>query len=133
MKPIAIAAAALGIAALGSWSSPANAATCFREIVAGPSGHREMVRGCYTRERIATRAPRRTVTTKTVTTDYYTTSRPYTSTVTREYYPEPVTRSFYSEPVARSFYSEPATRTFDEEIYSGSSMPGPRPYWWGGY
>jgi hypothetical protein len=115
MKAIAIAAAALGVAALSSWSPPANAATCFREIVAGPSGHREMVRGCYTRERIATRAPRRTVTTRTVTTDYNTTERRYTPTVTREYYVEPV------------------TRTFDEEIYSGSSMPGPRPYWWGGY
>jgi hypothetical protein len=121
MKAIAIAAAALGIAALGSWSPPANAATCFREIVAGPSGHREMVRGCYTRERIATRAPRRTVTTKTVTTDYYTTT------------PSSVTREYYAEPVTRTFYSEPVTRTFDEEIYSGSSMPGPRPYWWGGY
>ena len=124
MKAIAIAAAALGVAALSSWSPPANAATCFREIVAGPSGHREMVRGCYTREPIATRAPRRTVTTRTVTTDYYTTERRYTPTVTREYYAEPVTRTFYSEPV---------TRTFDEEIYSGSSMPGPRPYGWGGY
>jgi len=124
MKAIAIAAAALGVFALSSWSPPANAATCFREVVNGPSGHRELVRGCYTRERIATRAPRRTVTTRTVTTDYYTTARPYTSTVTREYYAEPVTRTFYSEPV---------TRTFDEEIYSGSSVPEPRPYWWGGY
>ena len=136
MKAIAITAAALGIAALSSWSPPANAATCFREVVNSPSGHRELVRGCYTRERIATRAPRRTVeriatraprrtvTTRTVTTDYYTTARPYTSTVTREYYAEPVTRTFYSEPV---------TRTFDEEIYSGSSVPEPRPYWWGGY
>ena len=78
------------------------------------------MRGCYTRERIAAGAPRRTVTTRTVTTDYYTTPRPYTSTVTREYDAEPVTRTFYSEPV---------TRTFDEEIYSGSSMP----FGWGGY
>ena len=127
MKPIAIAAAALGIAALGSWSSPANAATCFREIVAGPSGHREMVRGCYTRERIATRAPRRTVTTKTVTTDYYTTSRPYTSTVTRDYdttmsrpYTRTVTRDASTVPVMR--------RQQSEEIGYGSSNPEPMRY-----
>ena len=35
MKAIAIAAAALGVAALSSWSPPVNAATCFREIVNG--------------------------------------------------------------------------------------------------
>jgi len=50
MKAIAIAAAALGVFALSSWSPPASAATCFREVVNGPSGHRELVRGCYTRE-----------------------------------------------------------------------------------
>jgi len=105
MKAIAIAAAALGVFALSSWSPPANAATCFREVVNGPSGHRELVRGCYTRERIATRAPRRTVTTRTVTTDYYTVERPYTSTVTREY------------------VSEPMMRAYDEDIYYGSSYP----------
>jgi hypothetical protein len=115
MNAIAIAAAALGVAALSSWSAPANAATCFREVVNSPSGHRELVRGCYTRERIATRAPRRTVTTKTVTTDYYTVERPYTTTVTRDY------------------VSEPVRRVYDEDVYYGSSMPGPRPYWWGGY
>ena len=120
MKAIAIAAAALGVAALSSWSPPANAATCFREVVTGPNGHRELVRGCMTRERLAARAPRRTVTTtRTVTRDYYTVERPYTTTVTRDY------------------VSEPVTRVYDEDVYYGSSMPepgpGPRPYWWGGY
>ena len=123
MKAIALAAAALGVFALSSWPLPANAATCFREVVNGPSGHRELVRGCYTRERLATRAPRRSVTTtRTVTRDYYTVDRPYETTVTR-------------------YYSEPVTRTFDEDLYYGSSMPeyygssmpGPRPYGWGGY
>lgn len=123
MKAIALAAAALGVVALSSWPPPANAATCFREVVNGPSGHRELVRGCYTRERLAARAPRRSVTTtRTVTRDYYTVDRPYETTVTR-------------------YYSEPVTRTFDEDLYYGSSMPeyygssmpGPRPYGWGGY
>ena len=81
MKAVALAAAALGVFALSSWSPPANAATCYREVVSGPSGQRELVRGCYTRERLATRAPRRTVTTRTVTRDYYTVERPYETTV----------------------------------------------------
>jgi len=120
MKAVALAAAALGVFALSSWSPPANAATCYREVVNGPTGQRELVRGCYTRERLATRAPRRTVTTtQTVTRDYYTVARPYETTVTREY------------------VSEPVSRVYDEDIYYGSSMPvpgpGPRPYWWGGY
>src|SRR5204863_7407379 len=106
MKAIAIAAAALGVFALSSWSPSANAATCFREVVNSPSGHRELVRGCYTRERIATRAPRRTVTTRTVTTDYYTTARPYTSTGTPGHYAAPVTRTFYPEPVTPPFRRE---------------------------
>ena len=115
MKAVALAAAAVGVVALSSWSPPANAATCFREVVNGPSGHRELVRGCYTRERVARRVPRRTVTTRTVTTDYYTVERPYTTTVTRDY------------------VSEPVRRIYDEDVYYGSSMPESRPYWWGGY
>jgi len=105
MKAVALAAAALGVFALSSWSPPANAATCFREVVNGASGHRELVRGCYTRERLATRVPRRTVTTRTVTTDYYTVERPYTTMVTRDY------------------FSEPVSRVYDEDIYYGSSYP----------
>jgi len=69
MKAVALAAAALGVFALSSWSPPANAATCYREVVNGPTGQRELVRGCYTRERLATRAPRRTVTTTQTVTE----------------------------------------------------------------
>ena len=125
LKTVA-AAAVLGVAAL-SWSSPpANAATCVRHSVFNDvGGHRTLIRS-ETRcgaPRVVHRAPRTVRTTRTVTDDYYvTTARPYT-TVRRDYY--------YSEPVTR--YSEPVTRTFDEEIYSGSSMPASRPFWWGGY
>ena len=42
-----------------------------------------------------------------MTRDYYvTTSRPYTTTVTRDYY-----------------YTVPVTRNWDEEVYYGSSYP----------
>jgi hypothetical protein len=108
MKAVAIAAVALEIAAF-SGLAPAGAATCFREVVTGPTGHHELVRGCMVRERLASRAPRRTVTTttRTITNDYYVTERPYTTTVTRDYYAAPV------------------TRTWDEDLYYGSSYPEP--------
>lgn len=112
-KTIAVAAA-LGAAAL-SWSQPpANAAECFRETVTGPAGSQELVRGCTARERLATRAPRQTVTTttRTVTRDYYVTSRPYTTTVTRDYY-----------------YTVPVTRDWDEDLYYGSSYREPLRYY----
>src|SRR5437588_11302057 len=105
MKAIAIAAAALGVFALSSWSPPASAATCFREVVNSPSGHRELVRGCYTRERIATRTPRRTDTTGTVSIVYYSDERPYTSTVTLQY------------------ASASLTRVFEPLIFYGASTP----------
>ena len=107
MKAVAIAAAALGVAALGWSPSPAGAATCFREVVTGPAGQHELVRRCMVRERLASRMPRRTVTTttRTVTNDYYVTERPYTTTITR------------------SYYSEPVARIYDEDVYYGSSYP----------
>ena len=121
MQAKAIAAAtALGLAAF-SWSSPsADAATCVRNSVFNDvGGHRTLIRSetrCGVAPRFVHRAPPTVRTTRTVTDDYYvTTSRPYT-TVRRDYE-----------------YSEPVMRTFDEEIYSGSSMPAPRPFWWGGY
>jgi hypothetical protein len=118
-KAIAVAAV-LGVAALGWSSAPANAATCVRNSIFNDvGGHRTLIRSetrCGVAPRVVHRAPRTVRTTRTVIDDdYVTTSRPYT-TVRRDYY-----------------YSEPVTRTFDEEIYSGSSMPAPRPFWWGGY
>ena len=111
-KAIAIAAA-IGIAAL-SWSSlPASAAECFRGTVTGPNGPGVM-KGCMVRQHYVARAPRRTVTTttRTLTRNYYITmSRPYTTTVTRDYY-----------------YSVPA-RDWDEEVYYGSSYPEPSRYY----
>ena len=111
-KAVAIAAA-VGIAALSGWSLPASAAECFRGTVTGPNGPAVM-KGCMVRQPYAIRAPRRavtTTTTRTVTHNYYvTTSRPYTTTVTRDYY--------YSVPV----------REWDEDVYYGSSYPEPRYY-----
>ena len=105
MQTKAIAgAAAVALVAL-SWSPlSASAAECFRGTVATATGP-ALLKGCMVRQHHVSRAPRRTVTTRTVTTDYYTVERPYTSTVTREY------------------VSEPMIRAYDEDIYYGSSYP----------
>jgi hypothetical protein len=92
MKAIAIAAAALGVAALSSWSPPANAATeCFRETIARPAGN-EVVQRCVTR-RFVPRVPRTVTTTRTVTREYVAT--------------EPVTRSYDEEVYYGSSFPEP--------------------------
>ena len=112
-------AAAFGLAVLGWSLAPANAATCVRHSVFDQAGgHRTLISSetrCGVAPRVVHRAPRTVRTTRTVTDDYYvTTSRPYTT-------------------VRREYYSVPVTSEFDEEIYSGSSMPAPRSFWWGGY
>jgi hypothetical protein len=114
-KAIAVAAV-LGVAAL-SWSSPAaNAATCVRNSVFDDvGGHRTLIRSdtrCAIAPRYVHRVPRRTVTTTrtVIRDDYITTSRPYTTTVTRDYYSVPV-------------------REWDEDIYYGSSYAEPMRYY----
>jgi len=119
MQAKTIAAAAFGVAVLGWSLAPANAATCVRHSVFDQvGGHRTLISSetkCGVAPRVVHRAPRTVRTTRTVTDDYYvTTSRPYTT-------------------VRREYYSVPVTSEFDEEIYSGSSMPAPRSFWWGGY
>src|SRR5690348_3349095 len=109
MQVKTIAAAAFGVAVLGWSLAPANAATCVRHSVFDQvGGHRTLISSetrCGVAPRYVHRAPRTVRTTRTVTDDYYvTTSRPYTTTVTRNY------------------YSVPA-REWDEEIYYGSSYP----------
>src|SRR5438874_13468614 len=89
MQTKAIAgAAAVALVAL-SWSPlPASAAQCFRGTVATATGP-ALLKGCMVHQHYVARAPRRTLTTtttRTVTHHYYVTSRPYTTTVTRDYY-----------------------------------------------
>ena len=103
------AATALGIAALGWSLAPADAATCVRHSVFNDvGGHHTLIRSetrCGVAPRYVHRVPRTVRTTRTVTDDYYVTSRPYTTTVRRDY------------------YSVPMTSEFDEEVYYGSSYP----------
>jgi hypothetical protein len=112
-KAIAVAAVVAVLALSGSPLS-ASAAECFRGTVATTTGP-ALLKGCMVRKHYVSRAPRRTVTTttRTVTHDYWvTTSRPYTTTVTRD-----------------SYYSVPVTRDWDEDAYYGSSYPAvPRYY-----
>jgi hypothetical protein len=84
----AIAAAALGVAALNWSAPPASAATCVRNSVYNDvGGHRTLIRSetrCGVSPRYVPRAPRQVsrTTTRTVITDEYV---PYTTTtVTRE-------------------------------------------------
>lgn len=117
MKAKAIAVAAvIGVAALGSWSPPANAAGCLKgAIIGGLAGH--FARhgllgagaGCLVGRHYANRTVRqdmRQTQTRTVTRDDDTTiNRPYTRTVTRD------------------AYTAPVMRQQSEEIGYGSSMP----------
>ena len=109
MQARAIAVAtAVAVLALSGSSLSASAAQCFRGTVTGATGP-ALLKGCMVRQHYVARAPHRTVTTttRTVTRNYYvTTSRPYTTTVTRDYY-----------------YSVPVARDWDEEVYYGSSYP----------
>jgi hypothetical protein len=120
-KAIAVAAV-LGVAALGSWSPPANAAGCLKgALIGGLAGHfaghgiMGAGAGCLVGRHYANRAPRTQMTqsqTRTATHDYDTTlSRPYTRTVTRDASPVPVIR-----------------RQQSEEIGYGSSNPEPMRY-----
>ena len=115
-KAIALASA-LGLAAFGTWSPPANAAGCLSgAIIGGLAGHFAghgllgAGAGCLVGRHYANRAGHQKTTqtqTRTVTRDYdNTVSRPYTTNVTRD------------------AYAVPMYRQQSQEIGSGSSLPG---------
>jgi hypothetical protein len=116
-KAIAVAAV-LGVAALGSWSPPANAAGCLKgALIGGLAGHFAghgilgAGAGCLVGRHYANRAPRTQMTqsqTRTVTRDYDTTLN---RTVTRDASTVPVMR-----------------RQQSEEIGYGSTNPEPMRY-----
>jgi hypothetical protein len=116
-KAIAVAAV-LGVAALSSWSPPANAAGCLKgALIGGLAGHFAghgilgAGAGCLVGRHYANRAPRTQMTqsqTRTVTRDYDTTLN---RTVTRDASTVPVMR-----------------RQQSEEIGHGSSNPEPMRY-----
>jgi uncharacterized protein YcfJ len=120
MKAKALAVAAIvGVAALGSWSPPANAAGCLKgAIIGGLAGHFAghgllgAGAGCVVGRHYANRTVRqdmRPTQTRTATRDDdTTTNRPNTRTVTRD------------------AYTVPVMRHQSEEIGYGSSMPDRR-------
>ena len=116
MKAKAIAiTAAIGITALGWMSPPANAAGCLKgALIGGLAGHFAghgvlgAGAGCLVGRHYANRSAGQHMTqtqTRTVTRQYDTTTKPYTTTVTR------------------NAYVVPMRRQQSEEIGYGSSYP----------
>jgi hypothetical protein len=66
-----------------------------------------------------------TTTTRTITNDYYVTERPYTTTVTRDYYAAPVTRAWNEDIYYGSSYPEPG---YGASYYSEPRYYGPLGY-----